>query len=105
MQSELKIDDKVIVKGFETVAGGINAGHLQIRIGSGVVNHSQNKTVTFSTPFSNACYAVIVSCSNTTFAGTQTISASSWSKTGFTVWDYNSVNANNVGFEYIAIGY
>ena len=106
MQSELKIGNEVIVKGFETVTGGINAGHLQIRTGVLSINSGVVTPVTFYTPFSTTCASVVATAiSDAVYGATSTIAISSTiTKTGFSISQYNSANAP-LSIRYLAIGY
>ena len=81
--------------------------NLQVRYGTkqGVAWGTQT-SITFSSAFSNACLAVIPYSSHLGFAAGQSINVGNISKTGFTIYQYNTGGSSVAcTLSYVAIGY
>ena len=100
----IDITDTTISTKINTVTGGINAGLLQIRRCSGNITENTTTSVTFDTPFDNACISVMATCGQLGFGAPCVISVSDYSKTGFKVMQRNGSAAAMV-INFLAIGY
>ncbi len=81
-----------------------SARRLYVKHGNLSISNDNPTSVTFSSPFPNACISVMLTCSQLNFGSPSTISVGETTRTGFKLANRNGVSAN-MGIAWIAFGY